>query len=479
MQLSTRGLGVLILGAQFACSSPDALSNTASESDLETTTNELVGGLSANISENIAPNSVFESETDAIVLDNVKHFVAYNSSDNVNRAGTDICHGHSMMAASYFTNGTWRGIRIPTPTYAGVSVIRGDPSLAYVDAGSTWTVFVSTIATSQASWDAAPKNPATGCVQLNLTGNLALDRACVTAIVVPKNGDPATPFLAACYGTGSERFDGGNLDVSPSGHLYAAYWDPNAGKIRVFRNHAAIGEPSVFSSGMKGHPLLVKQSNRPTLIAPDTSGAFKLSRLNESNLVWDAPVTIATGFNWEQADATLRNGTTVRQIGYTANWHQPFPPLLYLNFFFARPPANGATRIVGRRCEMFGTGGVSCFTPPTWITPVTSDAVIPSLATSGSTSWLSYWDDNASANGNLTMTFVRLGTISNREFVRFPSGAQQVPCPNGGYWGDYDAMVVHGGNTGSPLLFRYLTDSTASACSSGLPQHVSVTLQGT
>jgi hypothetical protein len=138
------------------------------------------------------------------------------------------------------------------------------------------------------------------------------------------------------------------------------------------------------------------------------------------------------------------------------------------------------TRFQGTFCQFFGPDFPTCSALSNWITPSTSNAFLATLAfpTGGSGfGWLSYWDDRASANGNLTLAFARLSTQGvGGGFVANHSGASQVPCPfSNGYWGDYDQMTVHNDGV-APVLIRYVTDSTAGACNAGVPQHVSGTL---
>jgi hypothetical protein len=86
---------------------------------------------------------------------------------------------------------------------------------------------------------------------------------------------------------------------------------------------------------------------------------------------------------------------------------------------------------------------------------------------------LSYWNDNGSANGTVSLTF---SNFSGSSFPVSETTASETPCPrgpSGDYWGDYDSMVVHNDGSNGAVLLRYITDSTASACSNGLPQHVS------
>jgi hypothetical protein len=56
------------------------------------------------------------------------------------------------------------------------------------------------------------------------------------------------------------------------------------------------------------------------------------------------------------------------------------------------------------------------------------------------------------------------------------TGVTETPCSFGGYWGDYDALIISNYSSFAGLD-RYLTDSTHGACNPnfpGGPQHVSV-----
>jgi hypothetical protein len=123
---------------------------------------------------------------------------------------------------------------------------------------------------------------------------------------------------------------------------------------------------------------------------------------------------------------------------------------------------------------------------PNWTTPAGSNALLPALAVAERPQvpappsvdpWLSYWADNGSAVGELTLTFSKID-LSGGALSTSSTTAQQIPCPkSGGYWGDYDQMAVENNISlsAAPRLVRYVADSTAAACdtSNGVPQHVS------
>ena len=64
------------------------------------------------------------------------------------------------------------------------------------------------------------------------------------------------------------------------------------------------------------------------------------------------------------------------------------------------------------------------------------------------------------------------GSLTN-----FPApGSTETPCSFSNYWGDYDQMPVANNGSSLPIMVRYLTDTTASGCVGGNPQHVSTVL---
>ncbi|HLK36826.1 MAG TPA: hypothetical protein VKU41_08750, partial [Polyangiaceae bacterium] len=286
----------------------------------------VVGGAS-NISAGIVPNSLWESETAALSLVNgttTRLVVAYNSFDTAHASGTgslrNRCRYHSMLGVSYQTNGAWRGVRVAVPYYDNVSLLMGDPALTYLDAGTAWNVYASSLAMSDAQWNSLPKL-SDGCVSPQTP--LSPDNVCVTLLSVPKNGAALTQELSACMANAGSVPDGTRLYATSSGNVYTATWtsfEPNPGRVVVYQNFSGTFYDPFPLKQMLGHAFLVPNSgDMPTVIAPDAGGTFWLSRFDESSSTWSEPAAIAAGFDWQQG-VELKSGTVLRQMGYAAEW---------------------------------------------------------------------------------------------------------------------------------------------------------------
>ncbi len=449
------------------CGSPDTGSNPEPES---TTVSTPVLAGATNISEGLVPDSDFESETAAVAMGS-QHFVAFNSRDLAHRSGDSTCENYSGIGASYNNNGTWRGLRIPNPGYAGVSVLNGDPAVTFRDGGTFWLVWVSSLAMSTSNFNGL--GPVNGCVPSGAIAAAPRDRACLHSVIVPKDGSPALPYLAACFGSGS--LDGGAVHAMPNGDLYAAYWNTGSNRIDVFKNFVAVTSP--FTSNMIGHPFFAPHGQSPTLIAPDSSGTFWVARTSNGSSWTKVQITTAGDFVWSEK-VHLATGS-IEKGKYSADMYNAFGSD-QLVLFYPKKRVNNITRLQGARCGFLGLGG-TCTAPAAWITPADSNALFPAVAianvsASDRRAAVSYWTDNASSDGRLTLMLGRIpsGTTS---FNITPTGSSQIPCfSGGGYWGDYDAMTVHADFSTLPIYARYVTDSTSGTCGAGMPQHVSVFL---
>jgi hypothetical protein len=463
--------------------------------DVGITSSPVVPGAS-NISQDSTPDSKFESETAAVAMGS-QHLVAYNSHDNGHTdQNGNFCQYYSHIAVSYLSNGTsWRSLRIPTPFYAGVSMLNPDPAVAVVDGGANWIVWVSSLATSTAIWDLSVQIAGKSCFNAKETNNIARDRACLSSVVVPKDGSPAFPYLAQCFGSGTDRLDGGAVHVTSAGNVYAAYFNAFRQRIDVFKNFAAI--PTPFPFPIVGHAIFVPHGGGPqsvagdvpTLIAPDASGNFWVARLSDAlgTFTWfTTQITSDHAFAWGK-NVVLGNNVSISDGRYSADMYS-FNGLDYIYFFYPKNNVpEGPQRLQGARCNFFGMFGV-CSSPSNWITDPGANALFPAVAvatvamlpTPDFRPEMSYWSDNGSADGTLTLNFGRIFTGS-QAFTISSTGSSQTPCPrkDDGYWGDYDAMTVHNNGTLLPILVRYFTDSTAeTTCSDdGLPQHVSAFLR--
>jgi hypothetical protein len=215
--------------------------------------------------------------------------------------------------------------------------------------------------------------------------------------------------------------------------------------------------------------------NTPTLIGRTRSGFWVAA-----GLPW-TPSLITSASRGDEV--TLATGTQLRQIGFAAALGESYDGK---HMFFFYTTTDVPARIQGVKCGFFPI--VTCATLPASITPAGSNAYSPAAAYVNhfpggvyNVPWLSYWTDATSPEGNLQMIMSKVNLTDGSLTPYTITGVNEYPCPNGDYWGDYDALTV--GNNGGgflqiPFLLRYLTDSTARACNTttGNPQHVSVTL---
>ena len=465
-----------------------------------------------NFSQNLVSNSTRESETSAVVLDSppgttLGLAVAFNTNDPAHSKpnGDDTqlshheCKGYSHVGMSYYTNGAVRGIHFATPPNQGVSYLFGDPGLVVEERGSFWLAYVYTLAISDATWNAAPKQ-SDGCVSYSdLYNNVTVDRGCITSVRIPKDGSAAIDMTsnggAICFSGLGGEIDGGALYRSAAtANIYTAWWNVTRGKIEVFKNGVQLGLPfSIVTDGgytMVNHPIFASskptatKDELPTVIAPDNFGRFWLSRYDEQKNTWTTAQLTGSG-TYSEDEVTLKGTTTtIRHIGYTAETFTE-NGLNYLYFFYStKKDSSGIKRLQGATCTFVGASTHDCNVLGSGITPGNASAFLPALAAvsvSGGSyhPWLSYWTDNVNPAGTVQMVMARVDRVTG-SMTRYPVGGVETPCPRGlsgtpDYWGDYDTLSIVSQGSSQPSLVRYLTDSTASTCqvNAGNPQHIS------
>lgn len=515
MNLKTRSsqlaltLPVLLAG----CGSPDGTAGHAPPplpENVGTAKSELIGGSpnpSVNASQGLVSGSYFEQETAAVVLDSpngttLGHAVAFNAIDSAHISNGQYCRGYSASAFSWTINNspvlsgaTFRGFRFQPPS-ATTAMLFGDPAVVVADSGSSWTLYVSSLAVSNGLWQSAGFG--NNCISESAfsdtggEGSIPMDQVCVSVASIPKNGGAATQLPGWCASNpnlnNAVNYDGTALYMQPySGDVYLASWNDNNGvteEIDVFKNGTLIEGP-FGQQRMRGHAIFAQGFFEvvPTVIAPDENGTFWLAEqasTSDGSFSWNVGTVAAAGFQWVP-NLTLAGGQVLRQDGYAATIG--FSTAEHLAFIYWATPTS-PTRLQGARCSLFG--GVNCALLPNSITPAGSNAFLPALAYvnhfpggDANTPWLSYWTDSTSPTGNVQLIMDKINISTGALSPFTVTGVNETPCANGTYWGDYDSMTV-ANNSGAfltfPSLLRYLTDSTATACNSGNPQHVSVTL---
>jgi hypothetical protein len=474
-----------------------------------TTASALIGGSpnpSVNVTQGRITNSSFESETAAVTLDSpagttLGHAVAYNSGDTTpghtqgTGANFQVCKGYSMSAFSFalnsspfLTGASFSGTRFSTPS--GISMLTGDPSIIVFKEETTWVVYVASDAISDAAWGQSQCLPAA-----ELPNS---DQICVSYAAISSSGQLIAVGALRCMGSG-QNFDGTALQATPTGVIYAATVDllpaVGTGPVHVWNVDTGTQLTDPFTVPIQGHavmsrsqPMVNLESGIITVAAPDILGNFEVSRMDttQSNPTWSTTSFAAPGCTCSNFQTvTIAGGQTLREIGYSIDsYTSAGRDFVYL--FYPRLNGSGFIQEQGAWCTYSsGTTG-SCALVASLITSATSNAYLPTVAVNPftATGWLSYWSDSTMPVGNLQMAMDRIelnaGGAPNR-LNHYPlTGVIEAPCPqtasNGGAWADYDGFTIANASSFAPSLLRYLTDSTASACSGGFPQHVSVTL---
>lgn len=472
----------------------DAPREPAGHPAVGTVTSKLVSGFSIDASTGLIAGSSGESETDSVTLDSppgttLGLAVAFNAIDNihVSAAGT-ACPGYSVSALSYFTNGTFRALRIPT--LSNLSALFGDPSIAVGVVGGGWVVYVGSMGVSTSKWNSVV--PAGSC----LRGGITPDVLCENAVFIPADGSAAsvlTPFSSCSAHLTTDTFDGTSMYWNSTA-LYMTSVNKTLGRVDVYANGVPVPAPPFAGlSGVTftGHAIFPKSHTSdsiPTVIAPDTNGFFWLARYDEQQKKWTtAPLTTSATsppFGWGES-ANLNGGASIHDRGYTADYYQAAPGDTDNLWFFYETKLSvyGTKRLQGVRCTFSGVNTIGCTTLPGALTPAGSNAILPSVISvnvenrptdTGYRPWLSYWTD-ATSPGNVAMIMAKVDR-STGALTAFPAGPDETPCPRSdGYWGEYDSMTVLNNGSSQPGLLRYLTDSTASNCQpGGGPMHVSL-----
>ena len=465
----------LALGNAVGCSAP---APTEPGENVGNTSEGLITG-AINISDNLLGlrhNSDAESQTVAVAMGSAIA-VAYNSFF-VPVADTR-CPRLSQIAMSYLTGPTWQAIHIPVgPTISSsVAALRFTPSIAYVDAGSNYTVYVSNVAYSTSEWPGYNGNhdPAVAgndCIPYNHQPDnrgytdLHGDKLCVTQLNLPKSGAAATITAQNCFGEpGANYFDTALTAVAGQTGAYLVSWNQATHGASFFTT-AGVQLSSPFpNKTIQGAPIFAKNT-QAQLVAPDINGAFWWTRLNPAGSnptlwTWSAPVPLSSStFPYHWGDLSLPDGiATLNQ--YSAVMMNGFmgPGAMYLFY-------RSGTSVVGfARGEISSAPGNVFISRPGFnaFTPAVEIATIPNEfgIAPGAHPMLSYWD-NSGPGGNLVLNH----TWPGQPVFAYGDGQGQVPCPRigAGYWGYRDDMVVQNNYTNSPTVWRFFTDSTHGTC---------------
>lgn len=432
------------------------------EGTLETQTADLMSG-TTNVSDGIVTGSMAESETAAVARGSVVA-VAYNSSNAP--VPNQRCRGYSQIAMSYLNSAsTWKAIHFPTS--AGIAAFRGDPSIAIGDAdSSTYRVWVSTLASSTTQWNAATNS--TNCVSdTAYHDDIHRDKLCVIPVRIPKTGGgTATVESVVCTpSTSTHNYDGTAITAVPqvangvtTWTPYLASWASEPSDAGTTLNFYKLSGSSLIqranplsTKAIKGHPIFVK--GQFALIAPDSSGTFWFTTFNDAMNTWAPPITMGSGFTWNQPMALgMRGGKEYAAI----NVPSPSGPSTTYLFF------RGGSNLFGM-ARQSGGGSSGLFqalnVSGNPFHPAVAVATIPSTQPNTPSTFkamLTYWLPTSLTQAQMHVTWIGKSNLAK---------ATETPCLLGEYWGDYDEMAVQNDGTASPTFWRFATDSTKTTCS--------------
>lgn len=451
---------IILIGTASGCGSSAGTDGTET---VDSVKGELVSG-AQNVSDGIVPNSLVESETAAVGIGAVLA-TAYNAP----HANGEICHGYGGLGMTVW-NGSWHGIRF-TPAN-GSSLFIGDPSIAAYDpGGSSVTVYVGTLSQSETWWNAQQKQ-GDGCISL-ANFNPAPDQLCVVTASVPKSGSGAITVTNTRCMTPGGSVDGTAL-TAVNNTPYIASWH-NSNSVVFYRaSDGALLASPLTSHTIKGHPIFSKYDNLH-LYAPDSAGRFWSASYSTSGGTWvgESGVPNTYPFQWGSTlPFGLRGG---REYSASVLPNDTGPGRFVLAYRDTRGRIVVYTQSVsGWGLAFTSPAGYSAWHPAlemaTFPAPAGQDPPYRSYSLG-----LTYWDNMPGSGGSASLKYT-IG-LSPTPIVL----ASETPCPHSGYWGDYDEMSVWNNYTANPIFYRFITDSTKSACladttywSTNTPQHVSV-----
>jgi hypothetical protein len=384
------------------------------------------------------------------------------------------------MAGLSYWNGKWQATRLAIA--GGAALFRGSPSIAAWDPGassSSYTVFVSTLATSSITWNRLPKL-ADQCVSLATYDSSLPDQICLLTLSVPKSGSGAlsvTRTTCTVPGPAGSALVGTAVTVQ-SGTAYFASWN-NVDKLVFYRGDSVSLAQPLAGHSMKGSPIFTKNTSLD-LFAPDSNGTFWETSYTPATNSWSAPQAAPTRFR-----PFVWNSGTIDGMRTTTEYAAAL-----------LPGTNGPGRIFlvyrDGNAQMVAFSH-STSTPPGWAMEYETGGEVEESFHPALTVWdvpnelggvftghhlaMTFWINNLASNTALDMRLVKnLGSTATTSALGTESPGV---CLHKAYWGQRDEMAVWNNNTTSPRIYRFFTDSTKSACgpdtadwSANIPQHV-------
>lgn len=400
-----------------------------------------------------------------------------------------IHRGASLMGWSYSedTGRTWTyGGKVLPPQ--GWSILWGDPAITTSRVNSA-VVFLSGLAAPDSQF------PSSG-VSGPLTGNV-MGGACIA-----RSLDGGKSFQHyQCVTTNGNFYDGASMAATPCGEIFAAYFDIDTTKIRVWRaaDHNApfelVADP--FPNLVVGtHPRLRASLDGWLYAAVDvrtSSGSFvHMNRFRNGQ--WETPVrvsettvggypTVNLGTNVLGSALTIRTGPQFAfDVGAASSGGNDAVRLLYTRY-----GPGSRLYVEGAACA---ADLANCHPVPQWRSATAAagepvDAFNPNVAAwAGTMSQPAAWNSSFYVRSGASVTSVGLSRMYLGYFNGAPLGIPVSLAPvinvcsdRRGYWGDYDEMLHAGFDKTTPVFIRFTSSDHGMGCTArwgfvGHHQHV-------
>jgi hypothetical protein len=439
---------------------------TSTGEPLDVVSRAVVSG-ATNISDGIITSSLAESETAAVGL-GTSYAVAYNTFNDP--VPNERCRGYSTIGVSYaaFNGFAYLTHATHLAVPSGMAALLGDPSIAAWDNGSSYSVFVSTLAMSSTQFNNQPPL-ADGCISRDNFDLLNAAYVCVFTLTMPKSGAGVSGISATssfCQSSGGVH-DGTALTAYNNVPYLATF----TGSAIVMSAGGGAFQTVPFGRGMGMHPIWTKNEVLD-MFAPDSNGKLWEISYNPSTGTWSTPLAAPSAYSLHAGlPFGIREGKEYAAAYVPGSAGPGATYLFFINNNILVGYSHSSGGIPGWTQVFASNSAYQAFHPAVAVATVPNE--YPPY--SGFHLGLTYWDTSGGPGGSagLRYTTDSLTTVTTL--------ASENPCPYGGYWGDYDEMFVRSNNTANPYFYRAFTDSTKSACttpgsdwSTATPQHISI-----
>jgi hypothetical protein len=354
------------------------------------------------------------SDYDAVVVYNdgtTQSQISYTSSTRT------ICPGASLLGFSTIdeTGSTGDWVHTRKSPGAGMGAFWGDSAITRMPGtGDLNTVFITQLL--------VPSSKMPGCVVDDFYSHGASLRDALGGAVIFKSTNRGRTFgyyqTVSHVGVGGvpNRFDGSSLAAGPgsNGAIFAAYWDTNSSRIRVYRATSKTASFTALSTPMLSsthHPRIAVDEDGRLYVMYENGNTLWLTRTLTSAAsgtpTWDASLVVASGI--QTAHDWLYPGMVAGQIG-------TLRPGVLFSFDIGRNENNtpelrymynktvsDRRRIFGGKCAILSTQWV-CNDVAAWTGHTTPNAAgdqIRPLVKYGGFKWaFSYYSRQHDPNGN-------------------------------------------------------------------------------